>query len=72
MRYAVAIVPLLAFLIALACGGDEETGESTVTASPVAPTATPEASAETLAFIRDGDIWLIGADGSNERRLGPE
>ncbi|MCH8808107.1 MAG: hypothetical protein IH986_18735, partial [Planctomycetes bacterium] len=24
---------------------------------------------ETLAFIRDGDIWLIGADGSNERRL---
>lgn len=26
--------------------------------------------AETLAFLRDGDIWLIDADGGNERQLG--
>jgi len=69
MRYAVALVPFLAFLT-LSCGGDEETAAPTATASPVAPTATPEAAGQTLAFIRDGDVWLINASGSNERRLG--
>jgi len=33
------------------------------------PTPTPE-PVETLAFIREGDIWLINADGSGERRAG--
>jgi hypothetical protein len=32
-----------------------------------APAATP--APELLAFIRDGDIWLINADGSGERKL---
>ncbi len=37
------------------------------------PTAVPIITATTsgpaLAFVRDGDVWLINADGSDERRL---
>ena len=32
-------------------------------------TPEPTPAPELLAFIRDGDIWLISADGSGERRL---
>ncbi len=73
----IAVVALLA--LASACGGQEAqttptptaevqapTPESTATA---APTATPEPTVETLAFIQDGDIWLVNADGSNRRRV---
>lgn len=72
MRCLILLAPLIAFL-ALACGGDGEPRGPTATASPVAPTAalspTPRPTGETLAFIRDGDIWLVDADGSYERRL---
>ena len=76
MRYAILLIALVA-LFAVACNGDGEEGQPTPTASPAptattlppTPTAIPEPT-ETLAFIRDGDIWLIDADGSNERRLG--
>ena len=61
MRYIVLlVVPLLAVL-ALACGGG---------GAPTTPKATPASAAETLAFLRDGDIWLTDADGGNERSLG--
>ncbi len=43
---------------------------ATLTPPPPTATATPEPAVETLAFIRDGDIWLIDADGSNERSPG--
>ena len=67
MRYVILLVPLLA-LLALACNGGGE-AQPTATAEPDA-TATPEPADETLALIRDGDVWLIDADGSDERRLG--
>jgi len=41
------------------------TPRRTTTSSP-SPTPEP---VETLAFLREGDIWLINADGSDERRL---
>ena len=65
-------------LILIACGGGDAkptpTPTAEVQASTPEPTPTPEAAApepavETLAFIRDGDIWLIDADGSNRRRI---
>jgi Tol biopolymer transport system component len=71
MRYAILLVPLLA-LLAIACNGGEE---STPTPSPAVlwpsptPSPTPPASLNTLAFLRDGDLWLINADGSDERRI---
>ncbi len=69
MRYATVLVPLLA-LLALACGGGEEAQPTpTATVETLAPTPTAEPAAETLAFIRDGDVWLIDADGSNQRSL---
>ena len=73
MRYAILLVPLIA-LFALACDDDGAEPSPTATESALAePTpdaaTTPEATAETLAFLRDGDIWLIDADGGNERRL---
>ena len=68
MRYVILLVPLLA-LLALACDdGGEQVVTPTATAEPDA-TATPGPAAETLAFIRDGDVWLIDADGSNQRSL---
>jgi len=51
---ATLLIPLLASLSGCRGGGE--------------PQATP-APAETLAFIRDGDVWLIDADGSGDRRL---
>ena len=72
----------LAALLAVACGGNGSSPTPTPTPSPspavVLPSPTPEAmrtptpepAVETLAFVRDGDIWLIDADGRNERRLG--
>ncbi len=69
MRYMIALATLIAFL-GLACGGGGGKPAPTQTAAPTAaasPTAAP--AAETLAFLRDGDVWLIDADGSNERQL---
>ncbi len=68
---------LSALLLAIACGGDGSTPTPSPTPSPSVgqlsptsePTPTPEPAVETLAFIRDGDVWLINADGSDERRL---
>ncbi len=76
------VAPLL--LIAGACGGDGDSGSqptptltltltalpATSTPPPPTATATPEPAVETLAFVRDGDIWLIGADGEDARSLG--
>ncbi len=67
---------LFVSLVLIACGGGEEaqpalTPTAEVQASTPEPTATaaltatPEPTVETLAFIRDGDIWLVDADGSN-------
>ncbi len=79
MTRAVALLGgmFLAALLLAACGGGEE-ANPTPTPSPAVvlpsptdeptPEPTPE-PAETLAFIRDGDIWLVNVDGSNERRL---
>ncbi len=73
-----AIIAVLVVITA-ACGGGGEDAQPTsrpiallATSTPPPPTATatPEPAAETLAFLRDGDIWLIGADGENERQLG--
>ena len=71
------LVITLAALLALACGGGGRAQPTsrpiallaTSTSPPTAP-ATAEPAAETLAFIREGDIWLVDADGENERRLG--
>jgi hypothetical protein len=67
------VVLALAFaLLALACGGGGGQPEATATAQPTATALSspmPAVTPETLAFLRDGDIWLIDADGSNERRL---
>ncbi len=64
---------------AAACGGGGEAQPTpTPTAEVQAPTpeptptpeaATPEPAVETLAFIRDGDIWLVNADGTERRRI---
>lgn len=67
----IAILYVLLTLGGITCGGDGEDGPST---TPVAtptqgPTATSEAG-DTLALLRDGDIWLMKADGHEERRLG--
>ncbi len=72
MRYIVLLLPLIV-LLAAACGGGDGSAQPTpiptVEQPPPTPTATVE-PAETLAFLRDGDIWLIRADGGDERRLG--
>ena len=66
MRRAVPLVPLLFLFLAAACGGDEKAEPTPTAATPTAAaTPSPEAAAETLAFIRDGDVWLMNADGSN-------
>lgn len=73
-----------AIAVAVSGGGDGEPQVIARTASPPpsaeVPTRTPRRTAtaaptptsepvETLAFIRDGDVWLINADGSDERKL---
>ena len=72
MRYIIILLAPLLAVLALACNGGGEDARPTPspTVEQAAPTVTPESAAETLAFIRDGDIWLIDADGSNERQLG--
>jgi hypothetical protein len=70
MRHAGLFIPVAALVVAVACGGGVDPAGSP---TPI-PKATPELSrspqVETIAFIRDGDIWLINADGSGERSLG--
>ena len=67
LKTSVLLWLFLATALVGACGGD---GEPTATATPEPEaTATPERAVEMLAFIRDGDVWLIAADGSDERRL---
>ena len=67
MRYAITLlVPLLVLVAACDGGGD---GQPAPTASPASHRPSPTPEEETLAFIRDGDIWLINADGTGERRL---
>jgi len=64
-------------LILIACGGSASlapTPTAEVQAPTPEPTPTPEAAApepavQTLAFIDDGDIWLVNADGSDRRRI---
>src|SRR3990172_13340048 len=69
MRYAILL--LLSLLAPLACEGDREEEQPTPSpaATSLSPTPTPAAAVDTLAFIRDGDLWLIAADGTGERRL---
>ena len=69
MRYAILL--LLSLLAPLACEGDREEEQPTPSpaATSLSPTPTPAAAVDTLAFIRDGDILLINADGTDERRL---
>lgn len=62
----------VAALIAFACdGGDDSSSPTTTATAPSAsPTpATPGPEAEALAYLSGGVIWLIGADGQNERQL---
>ena len=60
MRYAILSVLLLAIVVAVACGSG---GSAQPTPTPPASetTSTPEPAAETLAFLRDGDIWPLEA-----------
>lgn len=74
MRIPIVASGLVVLLLLVACGGSSPTPSPTpspavILLSPTPePTPTPE-PAETLGFIRDGDIWLVNVDGSNERRL---
>jgi len=65
-------------VVAVSGDGDrrEEVIARTATPSPTAETVTrtvtaspPPEPTETLAFLREGDIWLVNADGSGERQL---
>lgn len=67
MRFFIPLSPLFVVL-ALACGGGGEEGPTPTPVVAVTPTA--EAPAGTLAFLRDGDVLLVNADGTGERRLG--
>lgn len=71
MAQCATFLASLLTLFALACGDGGGEAEPTSTAAPATPeaTVTAEPAAETLAFLRDGDVWLIDADGGNERRL---
>lgn len=81
---AVATLFAVGVVVAVSGDSDrqEQVSARTASPSPVAeePTRSPRRTAtasltpepvpvETLAFLRDGDIWLINADGSGERRL---
>ena len=68
-----------AVLLMAACSGGTaappttppSTSPSTDPASSPPPTSpSPGPTPEVLAFIRDGDVWLVEADGSGERHLG--
>ncbi len=78
MRHLITATLVVSILLLAACGGD---GEPTGTQNPspsgtratprpkAIPEPSPSPQVETLAFIREGDIWLINADGTDERRL---
>ena len=78
MRKLLLVSPFLVAL-AVACGGGQEAQPTpTPTAEVQAPTpeltptpeaAAPEPAVQTLAFIQDGDIWLVNADGTDRRRI---
>ena len=78
VRLYLGVGILFVSLILIACGGGQEAQPtSTPTAKVQAPTpeltptpeaATPEPAVQTLAFIDDGDIWLVNADGTDRRR----
>ncbi len=77
VRLYLGVGILFVSLILIACGGGAQP-TPTPTAEVQAPTpeltptpeaAAPEPTVETLAFIDDGDIWLVDADGSNRRRV---
>lgn len=73
MRGSLLPLALLLTFLAIACNGGGGQAQPTPTPSPAvarpSPTPTAEPAVETLAFIRDGDLWLIGADGTGERRI---
>lgn len=59
-RFAATIMPILVVVLAaLACGGGQASHDG----------STPTASQLPLAFVRDGDIWMVNSGGSDERRL---
>jgi WD40 repeat protein len=66
--------------LASACGGGAGPGPTPTPTAEVqaptpeptpttVPTPTPEPAVEALAFISEGDIWLINAEGNGGRRL---
>jgi hypothetical protein len=55
--------------LAIACGGTHEAAPTQTHAPTPAASPTAAPAVETLAYIRDGDVWLIDSDRSNERRL---
>ncbi|OFW66585.1 MAG: hypothetical protein A2Y74_01800 [Actinobacteria bacterium RBG_13_63_9] len=56
---AIVVLALLLIIAVAACGGGENgRGGSAPTGSQLP-----------LAFVRDGDIWMVNADGADERRL---
>ncbi|MCH8919966.1 MAG: PD40 domain-containing protein, partial [Chloroflexi bacterium] len=78
VRLYLGVGILFVSLILIACGGGEEAQPTPTPTAEVqapaptataAPTATPEPAVLTLAFIRDGDIWLVDAAGNNRRRI---
>jgi len=70
-------MPVAALLLVAACGGDGEPATTPTASAPALGTPSAGATAvpspspqvETLAFVREGDIWLINAEGSGERRV---
>ncbi len=61
-------------LLAIACGGDGASPASSPTPTPTEPaptrTETPEPAVQRIAYIgSDGDVWLMNADGSGEKKL---
>ncbi|KKK95175.1 hypothetical protein LCGC14_2675460, partial [marine sediment metagenome] len=78
LNLGVGIIFVSLILIACGGGGEEAQPTPTPTAEVQAPTpkltptpeaATPEPAVQTLAFIDDGDIWLVDADGTDRRRI---
>lgn len=56
----------LAGLLAVAC----DDGAMPAPTRATAPSPTVARAAETLAFLRDGDVWLVDGGGGNGRQLG--
>jgi Tol biopolymer transport system component len=69
-------VALLGLGLLTGCAGEEEGATVTAVATPEAtpgvtatPTATPAAGLGKLAFVRDGDIWVLEVDSGQETQL---